>query len=79
MAGAGVGANVIEQLVRETKLTSFHMSGKVTLESGMRYRKEGVSMGLPSLSEFEIWQTKEENVKAAHDALVNGLQARHYQ
>ena len=45
----------------------------------MRYRKEGVSMGLPSLSEFEIWQTKEENVKAAHDALVNGLQARHYQ
>lgn len=33
------------------------MTGKVVLESSMQYRKEGVNMGLPSLSEFEIFRT----------------------
>ena len=65
MAGAGIGAEVIEKLIPETKGTSYHMSGKITLASPMRYRKEDVSMGLPSLSEYEIWQTSEENVSVA--------------
>ncbi len=29
----------------------------------------GVSMGLPSLSEFELWRTEERNVRAAREAL----------
>lgn len=65
MAGAGIGASVIEKLIPETKGTSYHMSGKITLDSPMRYRKEDVSMGLPSLSEYEIWQTSEDAVKDA--------------
>lgn len=69
MAGAGINASVIEKLIPITKGTSYHMSGKVTLDSPMRYRKEDVSMGLPSLSEYEIWQTSEENVKAAVNVL----------
>lgn len=76
LAGAGVNADVIRQMVRSTTLTSFHLSGKVTKDSGMKYRKAGVSMGLPSLSEFEVWQTEEENIRAAHTALVEGLQER---
>lgn len=47
----------------------FHMSGKTVLQSGMEYRKQGVSMGLPSLSEFELWRTEERNVRAAREAL----------
>ena len=69
MAGAGIGATVIEKLVPETKGTSYHMSGKITLDSPMRYRKEDVSMGLPSLSEYEIWQTSEEHVRIAVEVL----------
>lgn len=65
MAGAGIGAGAITKLLPVTKGTSYHMSGKVTLDSAMRYRKSEVSMGLPSLSEYEIWQTSEENVRAA--------------
>ena len=45
------------------------MSGKTVLQSGMEYRKQGVSMGLPSLSEFELWRTEERNVRAAREAL----------
>ena len=76
LAGAGVNADVISKMVRSTTLTSFHLSGKITLDSGMKYRKEGVNMGLPSLSEYEVWQTKEENIRAAYNALMEGLKER---
>ena len=69
MAGAGIGAAVIEKLIPETKGTTYHMSGKITLDSKMKYRKEDVSMGLPSLSEYEIWQTSEDAVRAAVEVL----------
>ena len=71
MAGAGIGAKVIEQLLPVTKGSSYHMSGKVTLDSPMKYRKADVSMGLPSLSEYEIWQTSEDAVREAVDVLQN--------
>lgn len=71
MAGAGIGASVIEQLIPVTKGTSYHMSGKVTLDSPMKYRKTDVSMGLPSLSEYEIWQTSEDAVREAVEVLSN--------
>lgn len=69
LIGAGVNAQVIGKIMDEMDARCFHLSGKVTLNSAMAYRKEGVSMGLPSLSEFEIWQTKEENIAHARDVL----------
>lgn len=69
MAGSGVDADVIRKLYPQVKTRAYHMSGKVTLDSAMAYRKEGVSMGLPSLSEFEIWQTAEEKIRAAAEVL----------
>ena len=35
----------------------------------MTFRREGVPMGLPGFSEFEEWQTGEENIRAARQAL----------
>lgn len=69
MAGAGIGAEAIRLLRPVTGGSSYHMSGKITKESAMCYRKAEVSMGLPSLSEYEIWQTSEENVRKAIDVL----------
>ena len=69
MAGAGISASVIEKLIPVTTGTSYHMSGKITLDSKMKYRKADVSMGLPSLSEYEIWQTSEEAVREAVQVL----------
>ena len=65
MAGSGINAGAIEKLLPVIKSSTYHMSGKVTLDSPMKYRKKEVSMGLPSLSEYEIWQTSEENVREA--------------
>ena len=65
MAGAGMNAQNIKFMLNTTSLTSFHMSGKKTLESRMEYRNPNVSMGLPSLSEYEIIQTDVQEVRAA--------------
>ncbi len=67
--GSGVDANAIAELAPYTKARAFHMSGKKTLESPMVYRKEGVSMGMPSISEFEIFLTDEEKIRAARKVL----------
>lgn len=67
--GSGVNADVIRELQPKTGATAFHMSGKVTMDSEMEYRREGVNMGLPSLSEYEIWRTDEEAVRRARQVL----------
>ena len=69
LIGSGVKASVIEQLAPQTGATSFHMSGKITLDSPMTYRKEDVSMGLPMMSEYTIWQTSAEEIAKARKVL----------
>ena len=60
---------MIEQLYPLTGATAYHMSGKTTLDSVMRYRKENVNMGLSEISEYEIWRTEEAAVRAARNVL----------
>lgn len=70
LIGAGVKAPVIETiLARCPSARAFHMSGKVDLESGMRFRREDVPMGIPGLDEWHIQQTSEEAVRAARNVL----------
>lgn len=69
LIGGGVNAEVIEKMRREMDACCFHMSGKMIMESGMVYRKEGVNMGIPGLSEYEIFRTSEAEVLKAASAL----------
>lgn len=70
LIGAGVNASVITQFRAELPgARAFHMSGKTELESAMRFRREGVPMGLPGLDEWHIQQTSGEAVRAARTAL----------
>lgn len=69
LAGSGIDSSVIEQVYQETGITSYHMSGKRIADSSMRYRKEGVHMGLDTISEFAIWQTDEAKILAAVNVL----------
>lgn len=65
LIGAGVGADVIKKVYEVTGGTNYHMSGKKVIESKMLYRREEVSMGLPSLSEYDIWETSAEEIAKA--------------
>ena len=70
LIGAGVSAAVIGRLRAQLPgARAFHMSGKTLCESGMRFRREGVPMGLPGLDEWHIQQTDEAAVRAARQAL----------
>lgn len=69
LAGGGINASTIEKLLERTSLTAFHMSGKKVIESGMEYRNPVVSMGLPGISEYNIWLTDEKNVRNARKVL----------
>ena len=66
LIGGGVKAAVITAFKeRFPQACAFHMSGKADIESGMRFRREGVPMGIPGLDEWHIQQTDEENIRAA--------------
>ena len=70
LIGAGVNAAVIAEIRdRFSGTGAFHMSGKTELESGMKFRREGIPMGIPGLDEWHIQQTDEKAVRAARQVL----------
>lgn len=70
LLGAGINALVIQAICeKDIGASAFHMSGKAEMESAMRFRREGVPMGLPGLDEWHIQQTSEEAVRRAKDIL----------
>lgn len=71
LIGAGVKASVITAFLEKVPgARAFHMSGKTEIESGMRFRREGVPMGLPGLDEWHIPVTGQEAVAAAKALLA---------
>lgn len=70
LVGAGVKAQVITAFKDAyPQARAFHMSGKVEVESGMRFRREGVPMGIPGLDEWHIPQTSQQNIRDARIAI----------
>lgn len=71
LQGAGITPEIIGKLVEYTGGTSYHLSGKIIRDSSMTFRRAGVNMGLPAFSEWEIWQTSADKVRAAVAVLEN--------
>lgn len=70
LIGAGVNARIITAFkAKFPQAAAFHMSGKADIESGMRFRRKGVPMGIPGLDEWHIQQTDEANIRAARFAV----------
>ena len=66
LIGAGVNAKVIHQFKKEfPDACAFHMSGKTQIESKMKFRKEGVPMGIPWMDEWHMVQTDQEQIRQA--------------
>ena len=70
LIGGGVSPQVIgdfRRLRRDAR--SFHLSAQETLPSPMVHRNGQVHMGLPGISEFQLWRTSADTVRAAARAL----------
>lgn len=71
LIGAGVSAPVIAAFQKEYPgARAFHMSGKTDTQSGMRFRREAVPMGIPGFDEWHIPQTSEEAIVKAKQLLL---------
>lgn len=73
LVGDGVNPEVIRHFLSRMPARHFHMSGKQVLESEMQWRNERVNMGLPGISEFEIYRTDGNAVRQARDILEETL------
>lgn len=71
MPGGGIDSTTILPIIEKTNATSYHMSGRVEKESLMVYRKEGVPMGLPILSEYAVFETDSKEISKAKDMIID--------
>lgn len=71
MAGSGMSAAVAAEICQDTGVRDVHLSGKETKNSRMVYRKAEVSMGIPQMNEYEIWETAEANIHQIRTVLNN--------
>ena len=74
LIGAGISAKAITSIREQfPEADSFHMSGKIEVESAMRFRRNDIPMGIPGMDEWHIQQTGEENVRSAKSALTGHM------
>ncbi|MEG2074345.1 MAG: copper homeostasis protein CutC [Angelakisella sp.] len=71
MAGCGVNSQNIKALVAATNTSAYHLTAKAKLPSSMTFRRGGLSMGLPSMSEYELWRTDSREVGTVDRILRN--------
>lgn len=65
LVGGGVDAFVIRKIEPIIGARAYHMSGKTSIDSAMIFRKNGINMGLLSISEYEILRTDEKKIRDA--------------
>ncbi|SHJ11254.1 copper homeostasis protein [Clostridium amylolyticum] len=69
LIGSGINSKNVQQVVSYTKSLAVHTSGKINVESPMKYRKEDISMGFPILSEYVILRTDSEEILRIREIL----------
>lgn len=74
MPGSGIKDGNIAELYKITAAKTFHLSAKKTMESEMMFRREGVPMGLPMMSEFARFVTDAAQVCACRAAIEKVIQ-----
>ncbi len=67
IAGAGVNASNLAEILKETKCDEFHASCRSAYKSNMKFRNAQVCMGSPLLDEFETKHTDKILVKQLAD------------
>ena len=60
---------LIRQILSQMPARHFHMSGKKVMDSAMTWRNPKVNMGLPGISEFEIYRTDGAVIREAKEIL----------
>ena len=71
MAGSGVSPSNIPAIFAATGITHYHFSAKRNEPGPMKFKREGVPMGLPMASEFDRQYCDPERVRKAKEIVMN--------
>lgn len=71
MAGSGVNSKNIRDIFENTGITCYHMSGKVVVDSRMKYRNKRINMGIEGFDEYKIFATSREEIEKAHSLILS--------
>lgn len=71
LAGSGVNPENISTIYQTTGITQFHFSAKRTQPGPMKFKREGVPMGLPMASEFDRQYCDPVQVEQAAETIKN--------
>ncbi len=73
MPGSGINENNIKEIRDFTGAKEFHLTGRKTVDSKMKYRKEGIYFGgLPQIPEYEMKFTDSDKIRKVV-SLINEL------
>lgn len=76
MAGSGVRANNVAELVNTTQAKEYHTTAKAYIDSRMQYRNPNISMGgIPGVPEYGIAVSQVEQVKLIRNHAEEALNA----
>jgi len=63
MAGAGIHEHNVRRLIEQTGVREIHTSAKCTMESAMRFRNEGISMGALPGQEYHRFVAQQDKIQ----------------
>lgn len=70
MVGSGVSSDNAKLIFEKTKITHYHLSGKILKDGNMRFRHPKVSMGsTPEVSEYQITITDQKKILSLKEVL----------
>lgn len=76
MAGSGINPDNLLQILVSTKVNEVHLSARKSYPSSMQYQPQGLSMGAPDTSEFDLVRADSDTIKAMMD-LLKSLEPEH--
>ncbi|NOY50303.1 MAG: hypothetical protein GXO88_07070 [Chlorobi bacterium] len=73
MPGSGIRSNNIIELFEKTRVSEFHVSERVSIESPMKFQRDDIfTGGLPQIPEYEKREIDSEKIRGIV-GLVNGF------
>ncbi len=69
LAASGIGPDPIRRLIPFTGISSYHMSGKMELESAMTFRMPGIGLGLGESADYRILRTDRREIARSVEIL----------
>lgn len=67
MPGSGINGKTIESILKHLQPSEVHLSAAQWIDSDMKFRRDGLGMGVGGLGEWGVWRTLEALVRQVRE------------